>query len=178
MRGLRQIDFRGGDVGTYELNWLDKFTVVEAINLNGANIDSLAFSKSKILQRLTSVEIDHMVNITPVLRAIQGSEKVAVVNINYTNPSAEDIKLLTTFPFLWKLQCNGNDISDGQLAQLAQAKNLTVLSIDFCTKLTDKAIDILPEFKNLKELSLPDHLASDRNEAILHARMPQLKSFL
>jgi len=171
---LSVLDFHYGDICDDDLNWIDKMPNLLHVTFSLTKITANNLAKTKFLQQLNALEIEHFKNITPVLKALLKSKNILFLNIGACKPTADDINLLAKSKTLSCLDLHENNISAEEMATVANMR-LERLNLQVCRieQPNTKTLEQLSAMKTLKKLTVPSDYFNDQQIEVLKEKLPQ-----
>jgi Leucine-rich repeat (LRR) protein len=154
LQGLSCLDMDNAGITDASLADLDALTNLTDLNYQASELSGLAVARLKRLRALNSLTASRTSEISSVLRALAGSDRLHRLVIADCNVQDTDMKNVGTLSSLETLWVERNDgITDRNLTELTSLKNLTFLDISK-TQVTSACIDTLKAFKHLSYLNV------------------------
>ncbi len=172
LTGLQTLDLHYSQVTDGDLKWLEKMPSLERLSISRTNVTANGLSASKLLRKLAFLEIEHMQNISPVLKALKESQNIVVLNIACCDPTADDYRMVAELSHLKHLNLRKNKMSNQDIVELTKL-DLTKLCLREVRGLNTKVLPVFPRFKNMKRLVIPLENFTPEQIARLQKAMPK-----
>ncbi len=152
---------------------VNRLNALETLSIRNVDVDGSTVTKLNRLQKLHSLVLDGMVNVTAVLNKLKGSSNISYLILKSCDLKNADLQVLASMPNLHELYLTNNyDLTDGCLITLNKLPQLKELYLEG-TQVTQAAIDRLKNLKNLKVLQLNIKFWSEEKRAELHNLLPE-----
>ncbi|CAN5612465.1 hypothetical protein BH11CYA1_BH11CYA1_38840 [soil metagenome] len=174
---LKRLELKGTKLKPSDVTWLNELTSLKQLSVDDSGLPGASLAQCAILPNLFFLGMSRIDNPTPVLKKLAEINHLTALEINFSKLEHEDVLYIAKMSNLASLCCRENDIVDSDVEEFLKLKELRVLDLSRCNKLTPKALVTIGKMKALEALSLPDFLAEPENEQVLRKQLPRLQHF-
>jgi len=151
LTGLMALRMDHADVDDEAVKDLNNLTNLQNLSVRRTEISGKALAELKTLQRLNTLELTGLEDVSTVLKRLAGSKNMQKLLISECGLNDDDLKPVATMPNLQCLDISSNhDISNSTMESLSNLRHLKNLSIQR-TSITPAS---LPNIRKLTELRI------------------------
>ncbi len=172
LTGLQVLDLHYADITDSDLNWLEKMPSLARLTVSKTNVTAKGLAASKLMSRLAYLEIEHMENISPVLKALEKSQNIRHLSMACCDPTTDDYRQVARITHLKQLNLRDNKMSNQDIVELTKL-DLEKLILKEVRGLNAKVLSVFPRFKNMKRLVIPVDNFTPEQIAKLQKAMPR-----
>ncbi len=134
LKSLRRLSVEGANIDDRDVAYLSKLTSLEVLNVNLTGLTGRGMSKLSSLRNLTHLLFNQNKDIYPMLKAMEGSERLSTLYLELPDPllSEDDSRLIGTFKNLESLGLGDSGATDKTLDSLTKLKKLRNLDLTGC----------------------------------------------
>ena len=162
------MDDSEANLGDPALAYMNRFTSIRVLYLEGVEITDKSLSQLTALQKLEFIALYLSECDGSFLKALAGAKQLRQLGLSNSAFSAANVRYLPSFPALEKLDMTRVKLGDKDVKVIAQCKKVRLLSINKNPDITDKSVDYLLTMPALKEINIS-------NTAVTPAGMARLK---
>jgi internalin A len=157
LKSLRVIDLRVSPMVTdAAMKTLAKMPQLRAVRLTGCNVTDTGIATLLDLPRLTELDVRNCRGVTARgIEQLTGKETLRVLKIGGPKIDDEVLETVAKLNNLSGLSLDNCDITDAGVAKLAELP-LVDLTLYQCAGVTDKGLEVLAGYAELKHLTLRD----------------------
>ncbi len=135
LTSLRRLSVEGANIDDSDVAYLSKLTSLEVLDVNLTGLTGRGMSKLSSLRNLTQLLFNQNKDIYPMLKALEGSERISTLYLELPDPllSEEDNRLIGTLKNLESLGLGDSGATDKTLESLAKLKKLRNLDLTGCS---------------------------------------------
>ena len=130
-------------INNESLKILDRLPNLVSLSLrDNSHLTVMGLSKSALVHRLREITVETSEPLTPLFAAIKGTDKLQFLDVSGLAVGLPDFHYIGTFSHLNTFKANYCSVTDEELAELANLRNLLCLEVDGCL-LTEKSAPVI-----------------------------------